>query len=84
MMLRNAVGHCGYELFPAFRGKPLLGWLTTVTHHDLHHAQAGWNFGLYFTFWDKVMGTEHPEYQEKFAKAVRYKPAKEAGYQHPS
>ncbi|WP_109259995.1 sterol desaturase family protein [Hyphobacterium indicum] len=84
MMLRNAVGHCGYELFPAWRGKPLFGWLTTVTHHDLHHAQAGWNFGLYFTFWDRVMGTEHPDYAERFAKAVRYVPAKEAGYQQPS
>ena len=75
MMLRNAIGHCGYELFPAWRGKPLFGWLTTVTHHDLHHAQAGWNFGLYFTFWDRVMGTEHPDYAERFAKAVRYVPA---------
>jgi sterol desaturase/sphingolipid hydroxylase (fatty acid hydroxylase superfamily) len=84
MMIRNAVGHCGYELFPAWRGKPLFDWLTTVTHHDLHHAQAGWNFGLYFTFWDKIMGTEHPEYAARFAQAVRYTPAKEAGYQQPS
>lgn len=74
MMIRNALGHCGYEIFPAWRGKPMFDWMTTVTHHDLHHAQAGWNFGLYFTFWDRVMGTEHPEYMERFAKAVRYEP----------
>ncbi len=72
MMLRNAVGHCGYELFPSGRdGRPVLDWMTTVTHHDLHHAQAGWNFGLYFTWWDRLMGTEHPLYHEKFAEAVR-------------
>ena len=72
MMLRNAIGHCGYELFPAARnGRPLFDWMTSVTHHDLHHAQAGWNYGLYFTWWDRLMGTEHPLYHEKFAAAVR-------------
>ena len=72
MMLRNAIGHCGYELFPASRnGRPLFDWMTSVTHHDLHHAQAGWNYGLYFTWWDRLMGTEHPLYHEKFAAAVR-------------
>ncbi len=72
MIVRNVIGHCGYELFPARRnGRPLFDWMTTVTHHDLHHAQAGWNYGLYFTWWDRLMGTEHPLYHEKFAAAVR-------------
>ncbi len=69
---RNTLGHSGYELFPAGRdGKPLLGWLTSVTHHDLHHEQAGWNYALYFTWWDRMMGTEHPEYFARFAAATR-------------
>lgn len=72
MIVRNAVGHCGYEVFPSRRnGRPVFDWMTTVTHHDLHHAQAGWNYGLYFTWWDRLMGTEHPLYHEKFAAAVR-------------
>jgi sterol desaturase/sphingolipid hydroxylase (fatty acid hydroxylase superfamily) len=71
-IVRNTLGHSGYELFPATRdGRPLLPWLTTVTHHDLHHAQAGWNYGLYFTWWDKWMGTENPRYLERFAQSVR-------------
>jgi sterol desaturase/sphingolipid hydroxylase (fatty acid hydroxylase superfamily) len=71
---RNVLGHCGYELFPATRdGRPLFDWMTTVTHHDLHHAQAGYNYGLYFTWWDRWMGTEHPEYAARFAEAVRPK-----------
>jgi sterol desaturase/sphingolipid hydroxylase (fatty acid hydroxylase superfamily) len=71
-IVRNTIGHSGYELFPARKdGKPLLPFLTAVTHHDLHHAQAGYNYGLYFTFWDKVMGTEHPQYLQRFAEAVR-------------
>ncbi|PTS89424.1 sterol desaturase [Caulobacter sp. HMWF009] len=72
---RNTLGHSGYELFPARGdGRPLLPWLTTVTHHDLHHAQAGYNYGLYFTWWDHWMGTEHPQYLERFAAATARKP----------
>ena len=71
-IVRNTIGHSGYELFPATRdGRPLLPWLTTVTHHDLHHAQAGWNYGLYFTHWDRWMGTENPQYMARFAQSVR-------------
>lgn len=70
-IIRNVIGHSGYELFPARAdGRPLFDWMTTVTHHDLHHAQAGWNFGLYFTWWDRWMGTEHPEYRARFAAAA--------------
>lgn len=69
---RNTLGHSGYELMPARAdGRPMFDWLTTTTHHDLHHAQAGWNYGLYFTWWDRLMGTEHPEYHARFAAAVR-------------
>jgi Delta7-sterol 5-desaturase len=71
MMLRNALGHCGYEVFPADKtGKPLISWLTTVTHHDLHHANARYNMGLYFSWWDAWMGTEHPQYHAEFARVA--------------
>lgn len=71
-IVRNTLGHSGYELMPARAdGRPMFDFLTTTTHHDLHHAQAGWNYGLYFTWWDRLMGTEHPEYHARFAAAVR-------------
>lgn len=71
MILRNALGHCGIEVFPARAdGKPLLGWLTSVTHHDLHHAHGRYNMSLYFTWWDRWMGTEHPEYLDRFARVA--------------
>ncbi len=71
-IVRNTLGHSGYEVMPSTRdGRPLIPFLTTVTHHDLHHAQAGYNFGLYFTWWDRCMGTEHPDYLARFAAAVR-------------
>jgi len=72
MMLRNALAHCGYEVFPAGRdGRPLFGWMTTVTHHDMHHAYAGKNLGFYFTWWDRWMGTEHPAYYDAFRKVSK-------------
>ncbi|MCG7625141.1 sterol desaturase family protein [Epibacterium sp. Ofav1-8] len=72
MMLRNALAHCGYEVFPARRdGRPLFGWMTTVTHHDMHHAYAGKNLGFYFTWWDRWMGTEHPAYLDAFKEVSK-------------
>ncbi|BCH35661.1 sterol desaturase [Mesorhizobium sp. L-8-10] len=79
MMLRNAIGHCGYEVFPARQdGRPLVDWLTTVTHHDLHHARPRYNFGLYFTWWDRLMGTEDPTYRAAFARAAGATPDRRA------
>ncbi len=70
-IVRNTLGHSGYELMPATSArKPMVDFLTTTTHHDLHHAEAGWNYGLYFTWWDRMMGTEHPEYHARFAQAA--------------
>ncbi|MDP3492302.1 MAG: sterol desaturase family protein [Hyphomonadaceae bacterium] len=69
---RNTIEHCGYEIMPARRnGRPLIDWITTPTHHDIHHAEAGWNYGLYFTWWDRLMGTEHPKYHARYAAAAR-------------
>jgi sterol desaturase/sphingolipid hydroxylase (fatty acid hydroxylase superfamily) len=54
----NIMGHLGYELFPTWFMDSRLGkWQNTSTNHNLHHQQAKNNFGLYFTFWDRVMGT---------------------------
>ena len=70
-IVRNAMGHAGVELSPV-SGKPshLFGWLNTTTHHDLHHQDARTNYALYFTWWDRMMGTEHPEYQARLARVA--------------
>ena len=71
-IVRNTLAHSGYELMPARKdGRPMFDWLTTTTHHDLHHGEARWNYGTYFTWWDRLMGTEHPDYHARFAAAVR-------------
>lgn len=84
MIFKNALGHCGYEVFPRQWAKlPVLGWLTTVTHHDMHHERGTGNYGLYFTWWDRWMGTEHANYldrlDEQEARARAMKAARRAG-----
>jgi sterol desaturase/sphingolipid hydroxylase (fatty acid hydroxylase superfamily) len=68
MIVRNVMGHSGTELHP--RGMAdhwFWGLFNTTVHHDLHHSGGfNYNFGLYFTWWDRLMGTEHPRYREVF------------------
>ena len=66
-IVRNVMGHAGTEVHPAAFGPGRwLGWNNTTTHHDLHHETGRYNYGLYFRWWDKLMGTEHPDYRRKF------------------
>lgn len=70
-IIRNVMAHAGSELFPAgWVDNPWTDWISTTTHHDLHHSDRA-NFGFYFTWWDRWMGTEHPRYKEEFRKNAR-------------
>ena len=74
MIFKNALAHSGYEIFPQNTlDHWLLKHLTTVTHHDMHHERGNGNYGFYFTWWDRWMGTEHSNYRERFEKATNNK-----------
>ncbi len=81
-IFRNAQGHCGYEFHSARFGTHWF-WrqFTTPTHHDLHHSSGRYNFGLWFRWWDLAMGTEHPQYMEKFLALTAEPQAQNAGEQ---
>ena len=71
MIFKNASSHAGYEIMPRSWAKlPVLGWLTTVTHHDMHHERGTGNYGFYFTWWDKWMGTEHANYHHRLEESL--------------
>jgi Delta7-sterol 5-desaturase len=56
MSVLGVLNHLGYELYPHFWEHK---WqMISASHHQLHHQKVSVNFGLYFTFWDKLMGTE--------------------------
>jgi sterol desaturase/sphingolipid hydroxylase (fatty acid hydroxylase superfamily) len=67
----NVLGHCGYEVFPRWFPRSGAGVvLNSVTHHALHHEKFNANFGLYFNVWDRLLGTNHPDYQARFEVAT--------------
>jgi sterol desaturase/sphingolipid hydroxylase (fatty acid hydroxylase superfamily) len=71
MFVRNVLGHLAIELYPAGFATSRLGRAhTTATHHALHHQRPGTNFGLYFTFWDRLLGTTDPTYEARFEAAA--------------
>jgi len=72
MIVMNVIGHLGIELYPRwFARNRWTRWYSTSTHHNLHHRDFRGNYGLYFTWWDRVMGTQHPAYHETFDAVTR-------------
>ena len=65
-MLNNVLGHLGYEVYPKGWVKlPFLKFKTASTHHNMHHQLFNGNYALYFTWWDKWMGTEFKDYETR-------------------
>lgn len=63
----NVYGHLGFEIAPKWlRHSFLFQILNTSTHHNLHHSKVKGNYGLYFRIWDRVMGTENPDYVNEY------------------
>lgn len=62
MTVSALVNHAGVEVYPAaFKQHWLMKYLIGATHHDRHHKRFRYNFGLYFTCWDRWMKTESPD-----------------------
>ncbi|PHI20887.1 sterol desaturase [Lewinellaceae bacterium SD302] len=62
----NIYGHLGYELIPFWVFRSRIGrYLNSSTHHNLHHADGRHNFGLYFNYWDRWLGTNSESYLKK-------------------
>jgi sterol desaturase/sphingolipid hydroxylase (fatty acid hydroxylase superfamily) len=67
MTFSSVINHLDIEIFPRSFEKGLPGkWLIGATHHALHHKQFKYNYGLYFTFWDKWKKTESPLFNRLF------------------
>jgi lathosterol oxidase len=70
-LLLNVTGHLSFELFPkGFASHKLFKWHNTSTHHNMHHRLVKCNYGLYFNIWDRLMGTNHPDYEKSFEQVV--------------
>jgi sterol desaturase/sphingolipid hydroxylase (fatty acid hydroxylase superfamily) len=64
MTMWAVLNHLGFELFPASSKSHWLGkWFIGSTHHSIHHRKYNLHYGLYFTLWDKLLGTEDTDYE---------------------
>lgn len=67
MTFSSVINHLDIEVYPKGFHKNSVGkWLIGATHHSLHHKQFRYNYGLYFTFWDKWKQTESPAFEQLF------------------
>jgi sterol desaturase/sphingolipid hydroxylase (fatty acid hydroxylase superfamily) len=67
MIIYNVYGHLGYELYPKGFSKSAVGkWINTSVNHNLHHQYFKGNYGLYFLFWDRMLGTIREDYDDRF------------------
>jgi len=79
MTFMTVIGHLGFEIYPAgFTKNKWFAWNNTSTHHNMHHTFFKYNYGLYFSFWDKLMGTNHEKYHETFEKVAQSKIGEDA------
>lgn len=72
----NVYGHLGFELFPPRFHKTRIGkWINTSVAHNQHHKHFHGNYGLYFLFWDRWMGTLRADYDATFDEVKNRKEA---------
>ncbi|MCA6466961.1 MAG: sterol desaturase family protein [Chitinophagaceae bacterium] len=71
MIVYNVYGHLGYELYPKGFHKTRIGrWINTSVNHNQHHQYFKGNYGLYFLFWDRVLGTIREDYDTRYVDAT--------------
>ena len=59
MTFSSVINHLDIEVYPdSFRQSAFGRLWIDATHHHYHHEEFNTNYGLYFTFWDRWMGTE--------------------------
>jgi Delta7-sterol 5-desaturase len=67
MIIYNVYGHLGYELYPRGFSESAIGkWINTSVNHNQHHQFFAGNYGLYFLWWDRWMGTLRADYDQRF------------------
>jgi ring-1,2-phenylacetyl-CoA epoxidase subunit PaaE len=71
-LLNNIKSHLGYEFYPAWFSKTPLKYLANSTHHNLHHTRYNGNYGLFFTYWDILCGTEFDN-QNELTEAITHR-----------
>ncbi|HEV7230485.1 MAG TPA: sterol desaturase family protein [Bacteroidia bacterium] len=79
MIIYNVYGHLGYELYPRNFNKTMIGrYVNTSVSHNQHHKFFKGNYGLYFTIWDRLMGTMREDYDKAFEEVKTRRPLEDS------
>jgi len=66
MTVWAVLNHLGIDRLPlSFPHHWLAKWFIGPFHHSIHHLKYNRHYGLYFTFWDKLLSTEDPNFAKK-------------------
>ncbi len=72
MTVWAVVNHLGLDVFPVSFPHHWLGrWFIGPAHHSVHHRRYTLHYGLYFTFWDKLLGTHDPGYEKNLNASLK-------------
>ncbi len=67
LFLYNVYAHSGFEFMPKWWVRnPVTKYFNTPTNHNQHHGKFNYNYGLYFNWWDRWMGTHYEHYETVF------------------
>ncbi len=67
MTLTAVTNHLGFEILPSNRmAKAVSKYVISGVHHSEHHRYFKMNFGLFFTFWDRLCETENESFSKHF------------------
>jgi sterol desaturase/sphingolipid hydroxylase (fatty acid hydroxylase superfamily) len=73
-IILNTGGHLGFEIIPIkLYYHPVMKLSLTVTHHEMHHSKTHCNYGIYFNLWDRIMKTNHPDYEKTYLRTQEEK-----------
>ena len=67
-IINNIKSHLWYEFYPKLWNKNIFRFVSTSTHHNMHHSKIIWNYGWYFRIWDRLMWTELKDYEIVYDK----------------
>jgi sterol desaturase/sphingolipid hydroxylase (fatty acid hydroxylase superfamily) len=77
MTIWAVLNHLGIDRLPLCFPHHWLGkWFIGPAHHSIHHIKYTVHYGLYFTFWDKLLGTQDPNYEKKLGEHLLQNPEK--------
>lgn len=66
MSIWAAGNHLGFQVVPDSPLSRQIGkWCIGSAHHLVHHQRYKRHYGLYFTFWDRLLGTQDADFEAK-------------------